>query len=113
MAETQAVTVNSQNFTDVVEAGSYHRPILVEFWATWCATCRAFEPIVEKITAEMDGTFVLAKLEFSENGKLFRRFSVRGVPAFKIFRSGKVVDEFDGELSESELRKFIEQNLNR
>ena len=84
-------------------------PVLVDFWAPWCAPCRTLKPILEKLAVEYGGKFLLAKLDTDSNPEIATRYGVRGIPNVKGFADGALVDEFTGALPESGVRGFIER----
>jgi putative thioredoxin len=104
-----AIDVNQANFDAVVIKGSATVPVLVDFWAPWCAPCRSLTPILEKLVAEYEGKFVLAKVNSDDNPELSARYGVRGIPNVKAFIDGEVVDEFAGAMPEGAVRQFLER----
>jgi putative thioredoxin len=93
---------------DVLQA-SKNVPVLVDFWAPWCAPCRVLKPILEKLAAEYQGRFLLAKVDSDQHPQLSAQFGVRGIPNVKAFIDGKLADEFTGALPESGVRAFIDR----
>lgn len=104
-----SIDVNGTNFNEVVIEGSKKAPVIVDFWAPWCAPCRALKPVLEKLAAEYQGRFTLAKINSDENQTLATRYGVRGIPNVKAFVDGRLADEFSGALPEAAVREFIDR----
>jgi len=102
-----SVDVSQEEFQKEVLDASRRVPVVVDFWAPWCGPCKALGPILEKLAADFGGKLRLAKVNTDENQELAARYGVRGIPNVKAFVDGRVVDEFAGVLSESEVRQFL------
>lgn len=87
--------------------------VVVDFWAPWCAPCRALGPVVEKLAARYDGRVTFAKLDIDENPESAARHGVQSIPALLFFENGKLVDRTVGFLPEAILVTKIEQLLTR
>lgn len=110
-SSAHVVEVGGDDFDTVVLQGSADKPVLVDFWAPWCAPCRALAPILEKLAAEMAGRFLLAKLDTDRHPDIAARYGVRGIPDVRLFVDGAIVDGFSGALPERELRAFLDRAL--
>jgi putative thioredoxin len=101
--------VGSDEFEKIVIEGSNKVPVVVDFWAEWCGPCKMLKPVLEKLAEEYQGKFILAKVDSDANQALAGQYGVRGIPNVKAFLGGKVIDEFSGALSESEVRAFLDR----
>ena len=84
-------------------------PVLVDFWAVWCAPCRMIAPLVEELAETYSGSVKVAKLNVDENGDIAFRYNVRGIPALLIFDDGEVRDQMVGAGSRDSIVKLIEK----
>jgi putative thioredoxin len=102
------VDVTEQTFaTDVVER-SFEVPVAVDFWAEWCGPCHALAPVLEAAVAEREGQVELAKVDVDANQELAREYDIRGIPAVKGFRKGRVVRELVGAQPPAAVARFLD-----
>ncbi len=113
MTPPYSTDVGQTDFEHEVLARSRAQPVLVDFWAEWCAPCRMLKPVLEKLATEYGGRFHLAKVNTDAEQALAGRYGVRSLPTVKLFRDGQPVDEFMGALPESGVRAFLEPHLPR
>lgn len=111
LENANAYDVTLDDFQQKVVEASFTVPVVIDFWAEWCAPCRALKPLLEKMATEYGGRFLLARINSDENQPLAAEFGVRSIPAVKVIVRGEQVDEFTGVLPESKLREFIERQL--
>jgi len=107
MGTTRAVT--DATFTsDVLQSDT---PVLVDFWAEWCAPCRKVEPLLEEIATEMAGKVAIVKLNIDENPETARAYRVMSVPTLTVFKDGKPVNSVAGARPKGDLVRLIESAL--
>lgn len=103
--------VTQTAFAERVIELSRQIPVLVDFWAPWCGPCKVLAPLLAKLAGEYRGRFMLAKVNTDDEQALALDYGVRALPTVKLFRNGRVVDEFMGVLPESAIRAFVERHM--
>jgi thioredoxin 1 len=86
-------------------------PVLVDYWANWCAPCKMIAPLLEEIAEEYAGKIKIAKLDIDQNRAVTERFKVRGIPTLMLFKGGEPEATKVGAVSKSQLTVFIDSNL--
>ena len=89
---------------DVIEA---NRPVVVDFFATWCGPCRSMEPVLNSLSQSYAGKANFVRVDVDKNPDLAEKFNINGIPAIMIFEKGKVVDSSVGAVPEKQLSKRI------
>jgi len=106
---SKLVEVNSSNFDATVMKSA--TTVLIDFWAPWCGPCRMLSPVIEKVAEDFEGKAKVFKLNVDENPENARKYGIRGIPALKIFKKGKVVDDIVGfvpqEVIKTKLNSFL------
>ena len=114
MTDSTATTeATAKNFASAVIEKSRETPVLVDFWADWCAPCRMLMPVLAALATEYSGKIQLVKVNTDKEPQLATEYGVRSLPTVKLFKAGQVVDEFMGVLPERAVREYIERYLDR
>lgn len=103
--------VSSANFEQLVLENSFHKPVLVDFWAEWCAPCKALMPLLANIAEQYQGELLLAKVNCDIEQEVVARFGVRSLPTVVLFKDGQPVDGFAGAQPESAIRAMLEPHV--
>jgi thioredoxin 1 len=109
MASDKVVQLSDDSFErDVLQSTT---PVLVDFWASWCAPCKAISPVVDGLASDYDGKVKIAKLNVDENPATPGKYGVRGIPTLILFKDGKVVDQVVGAVPKNPLEGLIKTAL--
>ena len=98
-----------QNFDQEVLHRSQELPVIVDFWATWCAPCLELGPILERLAVENAGQFLLVKVDIDQQPRVAQAFGVQSIPHVFALRNGQLADQFQGALSEEQVRQWLAQ----
>lgn len=109
MASDKVVQLSDDSFEQEVLKSS--TPVLVDFWASWCAPCKAISPVVDGLAEEYDGKVKIGKLNVDENPATPGQYGVRGIPTLILFKNGKVVDQVVGAVPKNQLEGLIKKAL--
>jgi len=90
------------------EVGKHKELLMVDFWAEWCAPCRAIAPTLEELAADSKGTVSLAKVNVDDSPALAARYGIRSIPTILFMKEGKVVDQVIGAVPKSQLKKKLD-----
>jgi len=88
-----------------------NQPVLVDFWAEWCAPCRMMAPTIDALAAEFDGRARVGKLNVDENAATSEKYDIRGIPTVILFKGGEIKEQVVGVTSKENLAKLIERHL--
>jgi thioredoxin 1 len=103
------VTVLDATFkSEVIDSQT---PVLVDFWATWCAPCKAIAPALEELATQYKGQVKIVKVDVDENQQYAQQYGVRSIPNLLLFQNGKVVDQLVGAQPKAKLEDSIKKAL--
>ena len=103
------IQINDTNFkAEVLDA---HQLVLVDFFATWCGTCRQMLPIMEELSTEMGDKIKIVKMDVDESQKTPEMFNIQSIPTLIMFKDGELLDKRLGAQSKSEMVKWINSHL--
>jgi len=104
-----AVEITDANFQELVLNSD--KPVLVDFWATWCGPCRAIAPVIEELHAELEDKAVIGKVNVDENSDTPLNYGVRNIPTLLVFKNGEVVDKVIGNQPKSKIFEILESHM--
>ena len=100
--------ITTDNFNEIINGG---KPVVVDFWATWCGPCRMVAPIIEELATEFEGQVVVGKVDVEEQDDLAAQFGIRSIPTLLFFKDGKLVDRSVGAVPKQVLVDKIDAML--
>jgi putative thioredoxin len=103
--------VTVENFEQEVMAASTQTPVLVDFWAPWCAPCKTLGPMLEKLEEDYQGRFKLVKINSDEEQQLASAFGIKSLPTCILVKDGRPLDGFMGALPQGKLKEFLDKHL--
>ena len=102
-----------QHFTSETfeQAIAGEKPVLVDFWATWCGPCRMIAPVIDEVAAEFEGKAVVGKVNVDDEMGLAQRFHVMSIPTLIVLKGGKVVEQAVGARGRADVAAMISRHL--
>jgi len=106
---THPIAVTDADFDQAVLNSD--KPVLVDFWAEWCAPCRALAPVLETLSEDFDGRVTVAKLDIDANQQIAMKFGIRSIPTVMLFNKGEVIDSLIGVRPKLDYARSLEKLL--
>ena len=110
-ASAYVLDVTEATFERDVLQRSMQVPVLIDFWADWCGPCKQLSPVLERLAAEANGAWVLAKIDVDSNQAIAGQLQIQSIPTVLLALGGRLIQGFTGALPERDLRAFLEQVL--
>ncbi len=101
--------VTDQNFEE--EVLNSEKPVLVDFWAAWCAPCRTLAPTVDQIAQEFSDQAKVVKLNVDDNAEISAKYNIKGIPTLLLFKGGEIKDQIVGAVSKDNIARMIQAQL--
>ena len=103
-----AMEVNNSNYDEII---SSDKPVVLDFWATWCGPCKAIAPYIDELAVEFEGKALIGKVNVDENNDIAMKYGVRNIPTVIFIKDGKQVDKQVGAASKAVFRQKLQALL--
>lgn len=104
-----ALEITDANFKEVVLDSD--KPVLVDFWATWCGPCRTISPIIDELATELEGKAVVGKVNVDDNSEIPQNYGIRNIPTLLVFKNGELVDKMVGVVPKGQMIEKLEAQM--
>ncbi len=106
---TEVLHTNDSSFNE--EVLNSELPVLVDFWAPWCAPCKAIAPLLDEVAQSYNGKIKVVKVDIEQNNQVAMKFGIRSIPSLMIFKGGNIEATQIGGVSKAQLEQFIDKNI--
>ncbi len=109
MASVAVKKLTEANFEQ--EVLKSEKPVLVDFWASWCGPCRMVSPLIDQLAEEYEGRAIIGKVNVDEEAPLAIRYNVMTIPAVIIFKNGEIIEQVSGAYPKAHFEEMLEKAL--
>jgi len=109
MAGDKTIVLTKENFDEIINGTD--KPVLVDFWASWCGPCGSVAPLRDELAQEYDGKAVVGKVNVDEQGELSAKFRIMSIPTIMLFKGGQAVDKIVGARPKSDFAALLDKSL--
>lgn len=108
---SDTITLSDNNFDEQIKTSEI--PVLVDFWAEWCAPCKMMAPVIEEIAGQYKGKIKVGKLDVDSNPKTASKYGIRSIPSVLIFKDGRILEQIIGAVPKKQITKKLDAVLEK